>query len=199
MEFIPNYKKKNSTINNSLMNNNNQLFQSNNSFYESQITELKKQLIDEKNKNKKLLDENTYLKGTINNLNLKIEKMRKNEEKIKILENEIFKKNLEIQNYQSNLNNNKNEYLITSIKPGEKIFTINFVSMGNQDIGHYSLACKNTDIFVRLEEKLYNDFPQFKDFETFFEVRGRRIKRFKSMDDNHIRNNDVLNIFTIDN
>ena len=25
--------------------------------------------------------------------------------------------------------------------------------MGNQDIGHYAVVCKNTDLFVRLEEK----------------------------------------------
>ena len=43
---------------------------------------------------------------------------------------------------------------------------INFVSIGIQDIGHYCLPCKNTDLFVRLEEKLNNDFPQLKDYQT---------------------------------
>ena len=40
--------------------------------------------------------------------------------------------------------------------------------MGNNDIGHYNLICKNRDLFVRLEEILYNDFPQFKEHETYF-------------------------------
>ncbi len=67
--------------------------------------------------------------------------------------------------------------------------------MGNQDIVHYSLVCKNTDLFVKLEERLYNEFPQFKNFETYFEVRTRRIKRFKTLDENKIKNKDLINVF----
>ena len=75
---------------------------------------------------------------------------------------------------------------------------INFVSMGNQDIGHYNLVCKNNDLFIRLEERLYEDFPKFKEYETYFEVNGKRIKRFKTLEQNNIKTNDVINIFTID-
>ena len=56
--------------------------------------------------------------------------------------------------------------------------------MGTNDIGHYSLICKNTELFVRLEERLYEDFPQFKNYETFFEVKTRRIKREKPQEKN---------------
>ena len=70
--------------------------------------------------------------------------------------------------------------------------------MGFQDIGHYSLVCKNTDLFVRLEEKLNNDYNQLKDKETYFMVNGRRIKRFKTLDENQIKSNDVINLFLID-
>ena len=48
---------------------------------------------------------------------------------------------------------------------------INFVSMGLQGINNYNLICKNTDLFVRLEERLYGDFPQFKEYDTYFEVK----------------------------
>ena len=77
--------------------------------------------------------------------------------------------------------------------------TVNFVSMGSNDIGHYSLPCKQTDLFVRLEERLYENFPVFKDYETFFEVRTKRIKRFKTLDENDIKSNDIINIFIVDN
>ena len=99
------------------------------------------------------------------------------------------------------MNNNQtiNNNYITSLKPGEKIFAINFVSMGFQDISHYCLPCKNTDLFVRLEEKLNNDYPQLKDAETYFLVNGKRIKRFKTLDENHIKSNDIINLFLIDN
>ena len=90
------------------------------------------------------------------------------------------------------------KFCLTTIKPGEKIYTINFISMGREEIGHYSLSCKNTDIFVRLEERLYKDYPQFKNYETFFEVKTRRIKRFKTLEENKIKNNDIINIFIIE-
>ena len=97
---------------------------------------------------------------------------------------------------QNNLHDN---YEITSIKPGEKIMTVNFVSMGVSGIVNYSLVCKNTDLFVRLEERLYEDFPKFKEYETYFEVKTRRIKRFKTLKDNHIKINDVINVFVTEN
>ena len=71
--------------------------------------------------------------------------------------------------------------------------------MGFQDIGHYSLVCKNTDLFVRLEEKLNNDYPELlKDKETYFIVNTRRIKRFKTLDENQIKGNDIINVFLYD-
>ena len=70
--------------------------------------------------------------------------------------------------------------------------------MGNQDIGHYNLICKNTDLFINLEERLYKDFPKFKDYNTFFRVNGKGVKRFKSIGDNNIKNNDVISIFIND-
>ena len=57
--------------------------------------------------------------------------------------------------------------------------------------------CQKNDIFVRIEEKLYNEYPQFKDLNTYFTVNGRIVKRFRSMLENNIRNNDkiLLNIY----
>ena len=103
---------------------------------------------------------------------------------------------MEIQNYISqNKITNKNK--ITSILPGEKILGVNFVSMGIQAISNYNLVCKKTDLFVRLEERLYEDFPQFKEYETYFEVKTKRIKRFKTLKENNIKSGSIimLNIY----
>ena len=70
--------------------------------------------------------------------------------------------------------------------------------MGTQDIGHYSLACRKTDLFVRLEEKLINDFPELRENDLYFEVNVRRIKRYKTLEENNIKNNDIINLFLID-
>ena len=140
-----------------------------------------------------MLNENNNLKNINLALNNQIQTLKQYKEKNKLLENEIYKKNLELQKY---INNDGG---ITSIKPGEKVISVNFVSQGNQDIFNYSLPCKNTDLFVRLEEKLYNEYPQFKNFETYFEVRTKRIKRFKTLDENKIKNEDVINVFIVEN
>ena len=112
---------------------------------------------------------------------------------IQLLQNELLK-------YKTNNNNfyNQSNNTINILKPGEKIMTINFVSQGNQLVTNYSIPCKNTDLFVKLEEKLNNDFPQLKDYQTVFQVNTRKIKRFKSLDENNIKSNDIINIFTFD-
>ena len=190
--FIPNYKNNSQINNNQIITKNNKSLNKNENNknlqndYEIQINELKRQLNEEKNKNQKLMEEN-------NNLKKKIEKY---EITIKSLKDEINKKNIEIEQYK--LDKQSDDY-ITSIKPGEKIMSINFVSMGRQDIMNYSLVCKNTDLFVRLEERLYNDFPQFKNYETYFEVNTKRIKRFKTLEENNIKNKNIINMFIIDN
>ena len=165
--------------------------------YLSEINNLKQQLNEEKKKNEILSNENKKLKSIITNLNDEINKLKQYEQKNRLLQEEINKKNIEIQKYKS-YNNKDFDEGITSVKPGEKIISINFVSMGNQDIGHYSLVCKNTELFVRLEERLYDDFPQFKNYETYFEKNTKRIKRFKTLDENEIKNKDVISLFTVD-
>ena len=117
---------------------------------------MKRQLEEEKRKNNMLINENNNLKNLNYALNNQIQTLNQFKEKNKFLENEIYKKNIELQKYLSNSINLTSSRGITSIKPGEVVISVNFVSMGNQDIGHYSLPCKNTDLFVRLEERLYN-------------------------------------------
>ena len=69
------------------------------------------------------------------------------------------------------------------------------MTQGNQDIINYSMVCKTTDLFVRLEERLYIDFPKYKNYETYFMVNARRILRFKTLEENKIKNNDIISLF----
>ena len=155
-----------------------------------------KNIEKQKNNNKeeniiiKLKDENKILNNKLNDYNTL-------KQKIKNLENEINNKNKEIQNYIlqiKNINENKNG--ITSFIPDkEKIISVLFMTQGNNDIFNYSMACKNTDLFVRLEERLYNDFPKYKNYNTFFKVDVNGILRFKTIEENGIKNNDIISVF----
>ena len=169
------------------------------------IIELKNQVTEEKMNNQKLSDENNKMKKTIEllkqeNINIKQKleyKINNLNIKINNLENEINNKNMELQLYIQQ-NNKLNENVITVSKSGEKIISVNFITMGNNDISNYSMPCKKGDLFVQLEEKLYNDFPKYKNYETYFEANGKRIKRIKTLEENNIQGNDIINLFFIE-
>ena len=186
------YNNLNNMPSNNILINSQNNFQSQIINYQNQIKELKRELNNEKNKNIILKNENATLQNKINILYNENASLKN---KIKLLENFLASKNIGQQKLLSDtILNNK----ITSIKPGEEIISVNFVSMGNNDIGHYSLICKNTDLFVRLEERLYEDFPEFKNYETYFEVNTKRIKRFKTIDENKIKSKDIITVFRVE-
>ena len=131
--------------------------------------------MEELNKEKlKVKELNDKLKNNENSNNLK---------KIKELEELIKLKNIEI----NNLKNNENE--ITNIK-SEEIIAIFFTST-HQDI-HRPISCKSTDVFVKIEEKIYNEYPKYKDYNTYLTVNGNVIKRFKTLEENGIKDGNII-------
>ena len=75
--------------------------------------------------------------------------------------------------------------------PGERMMSIIFSSL-TQNV-HYSVICKNTDIFVNVELKLYKDYPEYKKGEkNFFTVNGNKIDKYKTLEENGIKNSDVI-------
>ena len=80
---------------------------------------------------------------------------------------------------------------ITNIQPGEQIIAIGFAS-SDQTIRNFVRPCKDSDLFVKLEEKLYDEYPKYKDVETYFLVNGKKVLRFKSMKENNIKNGQVI-------
>ena len=69
------------------------------------------------------------------------------------------------------------------------------MTAGSQDIINYSMVCRTTDLFVRLEERLYNDFPKFRNIETIVMVNTRKILRFQTLEENRIKSNDIICLF----
>ena len=122
--------------------------------------------------------------------------MNKLIEKNKELEKLIDEQKKEINDYIFKLNNLSDNNQGLTFKPGDKIISVLFVTQGSQDIFNYSIACKTSDLFVRLEERLYQDFPKFRNVETFFMVNANRMLRFKTLEENKIKNNDIISLFT---
>ena len=177
--------------------------------------ELKIQLNNERDKNKKLEEKIKILENDLNEeksknkeLNLFAANLKKD------LDNEI-KKNKEIKQTNKEDKTNKgnelqNSYLETiiekdkeikelklkisrmpfTLEEGEKLMTIIFKSDEENLI--YSIICKNTDEFYKIEGQLYNIFPKYSEKENIFFVNGKKINKYKTLEKNDIKNNDVI-------
>ena len=78
---------------------------------------------------------------------------------------------------------------------GEKIMSI-ILSTVDQKI-HHSIICKNKEKFNIIENKFYEAYPDFIETENFFTLNGKKINKYKTLDENNIKNNDIilLNVF----
>ena len=108
----------------------------------------------------------------INNLNNDINNYR----------NIISKKDIELNNYKSQLNNNipNNKFYINDM------MCVNFIS-SDQNV-HYAAACLKTNTFAEVEEKLYKQYPKYRETNNTFLANGMQVLRFKTIDENKIGN-----------
>ena len=186
MDFIEN--KSNEQINNNFRDGKNNLLNDENNKLKNRIKQLETELINEKEKNKNLNEQiKKYIKY-IKELNDKLSGNNSvDNNRILELEKIINKKNDEINVLKAKLKISN----INNIQPGEQILAIGFTS-SDQNIQNFFRPCKDSDLFVRLEEKLYDEYPKYKDIETYFLVNGKKVLRFKSIKENNIKNGQVI-------
>ena len=135
--------------------------------YKNKITNLENQLNEEKNKNKEL--ENNY--------NTKILELKE-----------------EIKNKDDKLKEITSQLHFDLIK-GEKLMSLIFKSMDQKF--NYSIICKNTDVFSRLEEEIKKD-ELYKESKIIFLLNGRSININETVEENKIKNNDIILIERIE-
>ena len=169
---------------------------------EKQIKDLNNELKKEKDKNMKLERELSSLKEKLNldfekNKSLELQKGKllkelndlKNKsnsngelslyKKLYDKEEEIKKLNLKLKKYPFEL------------LDGENIMSIIFL-IAQKD--NYSIICKNTDLFINVENKLYDKYPDLRNNENYFLLGGNKINKFKSLDENKIKDNDLITL-----
>ena len=83
------------------------------------------------------------------------------------------------------------------LENNETLFPIIFVTMDSKF--HYSLICKDTEIFSQVEYRLYKKYPEYIESENYFTVNGIKVNRFKSLKDNSIRYSDIVIMIPGDN
>ncbi len=77
--------------------------------------------------------------------------------------------------------------------PNEKLLTVIFRTADCKI--NYSVICKNTQLFSKVEELLYEKYPEYKENENYFLANGIKINRFKTLEENKIKfsENIILN------
>ena len=158
-------------------NNNQNIIQSNNN---DEINKLKNELT----KANKVIEQQKLtineLQNKLNNYNNIINNLNKD---INNYRNIISKKDIELNNYKSQLNNtniqNNKVYI-------NDMMSVNFIS-SDQTV-HFSVPCIKTNTFAEVEEKLYKQYPQYRETNNTFLANGMQVLRFKTIDENKIGN-----------
>ena len=126
--------------------------------------------------------------------------VNKEKEKIKHLKDQynkipydsIIRKKLlldEFKFYENNINELKLNFDVL-LKSEWKIFSVNFISL--DETVHYSVICKNKDKFSKIESMLYDKYPEYKGTKNYFDVNGQKIDISKNLDENGIKNGDII-------
>ena len=120
-------------------------------------------------------------KITINNLQNQLNNINNN---IKSYQNIINQKEQELNKLKlelQNINSQNRQYIDIN-----KIMTVNFISM-DQKI-HFAVPCIDTNTFAEVEEKLYKQFPEYRETNNSFLANGQQVLRFKTIRQNNIGN-----------
>ena len=115
------------------------------------------------------------LKFKLNENNLKLESLQK---MIHQKENEIEDLKIKMQSYNENNPFNRTFY------SRDQMLALNFIS-SDQKL-HFALPCIKKDLFVDIEKKLYDKFPEYKETNNNFLVNARMILRFKTVEENKL-------------
>ena len=169
-------KKFNNTNSINLINKLNNNFQ-NNQIMNNILTNKDKEILNLKNElnNARNIIEQQKIK--IHNLQNQLNNYSNYQNIINQKDQELNKLKLELQNIKS-----QNKKYVDM----NKIMTVNFISM-DQHI-HFAIPCIGTDTFAEVEEKLYKQFPEYRETNNNFIANGEPVLRFKTIAQNKIGN-----------
>ena len=125
-----------------------------------------------------------------NQHNAEIKNITNNE--IKKLKYEINQKENQINKLKIELQKEKNKTNKKMIDYNDMI-AISFIST-DQKINKFPISCVKTDRFAEIEEKLYQEFEEFRETNNTFIVNGSTVLRFKKMSENNIKNGDIIEL-----
>ena len=194
-------QEKNNIVDNKYKNENLDII---NQELKQNIDDLNNKLKNEKNENQKFNQKIKELEAKIKALSDEKNKLQESNNKIKMLkntENDNPSSKL-LEDLVKELTEKKNEIkelksgIMYRLNPGEKLMSVIFISV-DQKI-HHSIICKNSDKFAQIEQKLYDEYPEYLNTENYFMTNGLKINRFKTLDENNIKNSSIITLNQIE-
>ena len=179
---------------------------------DNEIERLKRELKEEKEKNKNLeniinelrsknKNDTQELKNEIKSYVEKIEKMKNDIQKLSS-ENNNLKDKMKGQYTKNNsdeiislykriddLNAKLKRYPFI-LEEGEKIMSIIFTSV-DQNL-NYSMICKNTDTINNLEGRLYKEYQKLAKANYYFICNGTVLNKFEKLEELKIKSGDII-------
>ena len=148
----------------------------------NKIYQLENLLNEERNKNQELIIKN-------NNLENELQK------KINI-ENSLNKEKNELEQENNDIKLKIKENSLNQFLSGEKILALLILSRDFKI--NKPIACKNTDIFVEIEDKIYNESPILKKRNKIYLVNGEKIEPNLSIEKNNIKDGNTILVEFLD-
>ena len=84
----------------------------------------------------------------------------------------------------------ENKKFLFDLDENEKLISV-IISSEDKSI-LYSIICKNTDKFIKIKEKFYENFPEFGKVKNLFYLNRNEIIENKTLDENGIKNSDLI-------
>ena len=142
------------------------------------ISSLKK-----KDKTEETLNSQSIISKAKQDINIYISEISKLKNQIDSLQNIIAEKEKEINKYKHIVQTNDSD---KSFYGRKDMIALNFTSVDGKI--SYAIPCTREDLFVDVEKKLYNEYPEYRDTNNYFLSQGKVILRFKSIEENNIKN-----------
>ena len=152
-----------------------------------------KNYIEQLEKNKKDLNEQIFAlkiklneaQATIYQKNSTLEelksKIKEEKDKVESFKKIIDDKGKQINNLEKKIKeNNPNNTFCTR----DQILALNFMSM-DQTL-HFAVPCVKKDLFVDVEKKIYDKYPDYRETNNTFLAQGKAILRFKTIEENKL-------------
>ena len=155
------------------------------------------ELYTERNKNYNLSIENQNLKQQIAQLNFQLANNFQNKNNIQNNSSDklidlLSKKEEKINELKAKINELKEKIKRYPfiLEKNERLMAIIFNSV-DQKV-NYPMICKNTDTIHKLEEKLYEEYPNLSERENYFLWKGGVFNKLQSFEKYKIKNGDFI-------